>query len=169
MMTSPLSLLYKACGVVAAGFLVMIAVLTALSIITRLLGLSIPGLTAYAGYSMAASSFLALAYTFGHGGHIRVSLLLGRLQGQARRIGELWCLAAGSFFSGYLAWHAIGMVQISHKINDISQAPDATPLWIPQIAMAFGATVLAIAMVERLIQVARGAPVDLGDPELQQD
>lgn len=168
-MTSPLSLLYRICGGLAAFFLVMIAVLTGLSIVSRLMGFTILGLTAYAGYCMAASSFLALAYTFGHGGHIRVSLLLTRLKGRARYWAELWCLAAATFFAGYLAWYSIRMVQVSLKINDISQGTDATPLWIPQIGMAAGSTVLAIAVLDRLVQVARGAPIVDDDPELQSE
>lgn len=167
--TSPLALLYRACGALAAVFMVLIAVLTALSIITRLLGVTVLGLTAYAGYCMAASSFLALAYTFGHGGHIRVSLLLSKLKGRARRVGEIWCLTIGAGLAGYFAWYAIRMVQVSYKINDISQGTDATPLWIPQIAMALGTTVLAIAMVERLVRVLLGAPVESGAAELQQE
>lgn len=158
-MRSFLSGLYTACGALAALFLVAIAASVLLSIVSRLLGYSIPGLAAYAGYCMAASSFLALAYTFEHGGHIRVSILLQHLAGWRRRAAELWCLAAGFGLAAYLAWFSIKMVRVSIRIGDVSQAPDATPLWIPQIAMAFGATVLAIALLDRLVQVARGAPI----------
>lgn len=153
-----LSRLYLVCGGLAALFLVAIAVLVLLSITSRLLGYSIPGLSAYAGYCMAASSFLALAYTFEHGGHIRVAIVLQNLRGRGRRLAELWCLSAGLFLAGYLAWFSIKMVRVSLEIGDVSQAPDATPLWIPQLGMAIGATVLAIALLDRLIAVARGAP-----------
>ena len=161
-MRSALSRLYAACGALAALFLVAIAVIVLISVISRLLGVSIPGLTAYAGYCMAASSFLALAYTFVHGGHIRVSILLQRLGGAGRRLAELWCLAVGSFLATYLAWYAIKMVRVSIRIGDVSQAADATPLWIPQLGMAFGAAVLALALFDRLVAVARGAPLESG-------
>src|SRR3546814_5418875 len=81
---------------------------------------------------MASASFLALAYTFGHGGHIRVELILQRLSGRGRRLGELWCLAVGTFLAGYLAWYAVKMVQVSHSLGDVSESADATPLWIPR-------------------------------------
>jgi TRAP-type C4-dicarboxylate transport system permease small subunit len=145
-------------------FLVALAVIVLISVICRLLGFSIPGLTAYAGYCMAASSFLALAYTFEHGGHIRVSILLQRLHGTARWLAELWCLAVGSFLAAYLAWYGIKMVRVSIAIGDVSQAADATPLWIPQLGMALGASVLAIALIDRLVAVARGAPLETGRP-----
>jgi TRAP-type C4-dicarboxylate transport system permease small subunit len=159
-MRSALSGLYRACGALAALFLIAIAVMVLASITTRLLGLSVPGLTAYAGYCMAASSFLALAYTFERGGHIRVSIVLQHVEGWRRRVAELWCLGLGSFLAAYLAWFSVKMVRVSIRIGDVSQAPDATPLWIPQLGMAFGAAVLAIALLDRLVAVARGAPLE---------
>jgi TRAP-type C4-dicarboxylate transport system permease small subunit len=155
-----LSRLYAVCGVLAALFLLAIAIIVLVSIVSRLLGYSVPGLTAYAGYCMAASSFLALAYTFEHGGHIRVAIVLQQLEGWRRRLAELWCLAAGLFLATYLAWFSIKMVRVSLEIGDVSPAADATPLWIPQLGMAFGASVLAIALLDRLIAVARGGPIE---------
>lgn len=155
-----LDTLYTACGALAALFLVAIGVLVLTSITTRLLGLTVPGLTNYAGYCMAASSFLALAYTLRRGGHIRVAILLQHLDGWRRRAAELWCLAVGFVLAAWLAWYSVKMVRVSLQINDISPGPDATPLWIPQIAMALGTTVLAIALLDRLIEVARGGPIE---------
>ena len=159
-MRRALDTLYTACGLLAALFLVAIGILVLTSIITRLLGLTVPGLANYAGYSMAASSFLALAYTLRKGGHIRVSILLQHLGGWRRRAAELWCLGAGFALAAWFAWYSVKMVRVSLQINDISPGPDATPLWIPQIAMALGTTVLAIALLDRLIEVASGGPVE---------
>jgi len=155
-----LDTLYTGCGVLAALFLVAIGVLVLTSITTRLLGLTVPGLANYAGYCMAASSFLALAYTLRKGGHIRVSILLQHLDGWRRRAAELWCLGVGFLLAAWFAWYSVKMVRVSVQIHDISPGPDATPLWIPQIAMAVGTTVLAIALLDRLIEVARGGPVE---------
>ncbi|HEY9548286.1 MAG TPA: TRAP transporter small permease [Kiloniellaceae bacterium] len=152
--------LYLAAGALAGVSLVAIGVLVMLSIVTRLLGIYVAGLTDYAGYAMASASFLALAYTFGQGGHIRVELILQRLSGRGRRLGELWCLAVGTFLAGYLAWYAVKMVQVSHSLGDVSESADATPLWIPQLGMAIGAVLLAVALADRLVCVALGAPLD---------
>ncbi len=143
--------------------MIAIAVLILLSIVTRMLGIYLPGLSDYAGYAMASASFLALGYTFGAGGHIRVSLVLGKLKGRARRGLELWCLAVGAALSGYLAWFSVKMVWISMELGDVSEGPDATPLWIPQLGMAVGTVILMIALVDRLVAVARGAEVEPGE------
>jgi TRAP-type C4-dicarboxylate transport system permease small subunit len=150
---------YLIAGAFAGLFLIAIGVLVLLSIVTRLMGVYVPGLTAYAGYAMACSSFLALAYTFGQGGHIRVSLFLDKFRGPRRRAAELWCLAIGTFLAGYLAFFSVKMVRVSHLLGDVSESADATPLWIPQIGMAVGAVLLALALADRLVCVAFGAPL----------
>lgn len=159
--------LYLAAGALAGLALLTLGILVLLSIVTRQLGIYVAGLTDYAGYTMASCSFLALAYTFGAGGHIRVELVLQRLQGRARRWGELWCLAIGTFLAGYLAWYAVKMVHISYLLGDVSESADATPLWIPQTGMAVGAVLLAIALADRLVSVALGAPLEDGGAEEQ--
>ena len=110
----------------------------------------------FAGYAMLACSFLALAHTFGRGEHVRVTLLIQRLQGRARRWAELWCLAAGTFLSGFLAWYCVKLMLDSRAFGDMSTGLVAIPLWLPQIFMAIGACVLFIAMVEQLVVVATG-------------
>lgn len=150
---------YLACGVIAACFLVLLGILILLSIVSRLLGLYVPGLNAYSGYAMAASSFLALAYTFREGGHIRVVMLRNALAGRARYLLEVWCLAIASFFACYLAWFLIRMTWFSYEFEEKSEGADATLLWMPQSLMAFGATVMALTVVHALIKtLVTGTP-----------
>jgi TRAP-type C4-dicarboxylate transport system permease small subunit len=110
---------------------------------------------------MAAASFFALAYALNRGAHIRVSLLLSAL-GRWRRAGEIWCFGIGSALACYFAWYAIKGVRVSYQLHDISQGQDATPLWIPQLVMAIGGTLFAIALVDRFLQVAAGGTWELG-------
>ncbi len=155
-----LNRIYTFAGAVAAGFLVLLALCVALSILTRMAGLYVAGLTAYSGYAMAASAFLALAYTFREGGHIRVALLRNRLAGRARFAVEVWCLGVASVFSVYLAWYLVRMTEISWQFGDKSEGADATPLWIPQSALAVGASVMALAAVHALIKTLLTRDID---------
>lgn len=129
----------------------------------RWFGLGLRGLDAYAGYAIAASLFLALPGTFVRGEHIRVSLILERLPARARATLEVWCLLAGVALSAALAFYACRLVWVSWLTHDVSPASDATPLWLPQIAMALGCTGLALALVHALWQrwqgVSFAAPV----------
>lgn len=143
--------LYFGCGVIAAVCLMGIGVLVLLSVVARPIGLYIPGLNTYAGYLMAASSFMALAYTFRRNGHIRVNLLLSRLRGGRHRALQIWCHGIAALLSIYIAYYLIDMVLVSLDFGDVSEAADATPLWIPQSALAVGAVVFALSIVDSLI------------------
>jgi len=147
--------LYRLCGALAAIFLLLILVLIVVEMIARWTGVSLPGSSSYAGYSMAGATFLAMAYTLNHGAHIRVKIFLARL-GRFRRWGEIWCFAVGTLLVSYFAWFAIKTAYWSYKLNDISQGQDATPLWIPQLTMCIGTTVFAIAMIDNLLQLLCG-------------
>lgn len=150
---------YTACGVIGAGFLVVIAICVALSIITRLLGLYVAGLTEYSGYAMAASSFFALAYTFRAGAHIRVALVRNRFGATGRLVLELWCLGLAALFTSFLAFYLVRMTWVSWVFGEKSEGGAATPLWIPQTAVAAGATVMAVAAIHGLVlTIVRRAP-----------
>jgi TRAP-type C4-dicarboxylate transport system permease small subunit len=151
-----LDTVYDAAGYLAAFFMVGILIMVLASVVGRLAGFNLRGSDAYAGYCMAAASFLALAHTLKRGEHIRVTLLLQRFGGRLRRPLELWSHAAGTFFCAVLAFYSVRLAWQSRAFHDISQGNDATPLWIPQIGMAVGAIVLLAAMVDDFILVIRG-------------
>lgn len=147
-----LDLIYTAGGVLAALCLLGILLIIMLQMSARWFGEVFPGSTDYAGYLMAAASFFAFAYALNHGAHIRVSIVLNAL-GRWRRWGEIWCFGIGSLLSGYFAWYAVKGTYWSHKLNDVSQGQDATPLWIPQIPMAIGTIMLAVCFLDHLVRL----------------
>ena len=151
-----LDALYDGAAWAAALAMIGLLAMVLLSIASRQLNFHVPGTDAYAGYLMAACGFLALAHTFKRGEHIRVTLILLRLQGRARRAMELWALAAGTLLAGLAAFYAVRLSWQSHLFHDISTGNDATPLWIPQLSMALGAVVLLIAFVDEWVQELRG-------------
>ena len=155
-MRRALDALYDGAAWLAALAMVGLLLMVLLSIVSRQAGFHVPGTDAYAGYLMAAAGFLALAHTLKKGEHIRVTLLLGKLQGRARHAMELWALAAASFLAGLFAFYSARLVWQSHLFHDISTSNDATPLWIPQLAMAAGTLILAIAFVDELVMALRG-------------
>jgi TRAP-type C4-dicarboxylate transport system permease small subunit len=150
-MRKALDALYDGAAALAAFFMVALLVMVLLSITSRLLHFHVPGTDAYAGYLMAAAGFLALAHTLKRGEHIRVTLLINALAGTPRRALELWALAAASALALLGAYYSARLVWQSRAFNDISTASDATPLWLPQLGMAIGTAVLAIAFVDELV------------------
>jgi TRAP-type C4-dicarboxylate transport system permease small subunit len=121
-----LDFLYDAAGYLAAFFMVGLLLMVLASVLGRLLDFQLRGSDAYAGYCMAAASFLALAHTLKRGEHIRVTLLLERFGERIARALDLWCHLAGSFFCAVLAVYSVRLAWQSCKFNDISQGNDAT-------------------------------------------
>jgi TRAP-type C4-dicarboxylate transport system permease small subunit len=158
-MRRSLDFLYNAAGYLAAFFMVGLLLMVLASVVGRLLNFQLRGSDAYAGYCMAAASFLALAHTLKRGEHIRVTLVLERFGGRFARGLDLWCHVAGTFFCAVLAFYSVRLAWQSWQFNDVSQGNDATPLWIPQIGMALGAVVLLVAMVDDLVRLVRNRPV----------
>ncbi len=148
--------LYEVAGWLAALFMIGTLVFVLLGIFGRLLDFHVRGTDAYAGYCMAASGFLALAYTLRRNEHIRVTLVLGHVPAGARKALEVWCHVVAVALAAILAFYSVRLDWQSHTFNDISTANDATPLWIPQLAMATGSVILLVALVDALVDVLRG-------------
>lgn len=159
--------IYRLGGALAAFFLVMIALLTLLQIGGRLFHIQVRDADVFAGFAMAASSFLGLAYTLRTGGHIRVTLFISRIHGPIRRIIEGWCLLFAIVAVGAFAWFTLGLVQISYEYNDLSTGMIGVPLWIPQMGMLLGVALLELALLEEGLRFVRSEPqtYDSGDAE----
>ena len=146
-----LNKLYRFSGYIAAFFLILVAVFILIGISSRIFGFYIRGLAEYSGYSMAAASFFALAYTFIEGGHIRITLFLEKFSGFKKKLIETWCLLMASFFSGYLAFYFIKMLVISYKFQERSEGADEILIWIPQTSVAIGSTIFFICVCHQFI------------------
>lgn len=160
--------LYLATGWAAAFIILGIAVLISAQVLlnfaTRVFGLplpsTIPSYADFAGFMLAAATFLAMPYTLRSGGHIRVSLVTARLPRRAQFGLELGVLVLSAAFVGYACWFCIALVLESLHFNDLSNGIVPIPLWIPQAVMSLGMTLLWVSLIDSLVQTwARGAPV----------
>jgi TRAP-type C4-dicarboxylate transport system permease small subunit len=142
---------YKISGYIAAIFLVLVAVFILTGISSRIFGFYIRGLAEYSGYSMGASSFFALAYTFYDKAHIRITLFIEKIESKKRRFAEIWCLSVASFFSGFMAYYFIKMVIISIRFEERSEGADEILIWIPQSSLAIGSFVFFICIFHHLV------------------
>tara|TARA_B100000767_G_scaffold90559_1_gene86990 strand:+ start:948 stop:1439 length:492 start_codon:yes stop_codon:yes gene_type:complete len=143
--------IYKTSGYIAAIFLILVAVFILTGITSRIFGFYIRGLSEYSGYSMAASSFFALSYTFYEKAHIRITLFLEKLKNKNKRFAEIWGLSIASFFSGFMAFYFIKMTIISIKFEERSEGADEMLIWIPQSAVAMGSLIFFICILHHCI------------------
>ena len=120
---------YLGAGVVAAGFMLTILLLIVAQMIARWSNLTFPGSTEYAGYAMAATSFLALAHALTRGAHIRVSIFLNMNRFTAMWLDALAMLVA-AVTATYFARYAIKTNILSKVLNDRTQGQDFVPEWL---------------------------------------
>ncbi|MDX9862324.1 MAG: TRAP transporter small permease [Rhodospirillales bacterium] len=146
---------YRASGGAAACFLFLIAATIVAQIVGRFFGIALDS-TESGGFSLAATTFLGLAYTLKHGAHIRVSLLVSRFRGRVARAVELWCSGFAAAAMAFLTWQTILMVHDSWRFGEISPGLLAIPFWIPQSGMLLGATILTVALIDEFWLVATG-------------
>lgn len=125
-------------------------------LVGRPLGFIVPSYAEFAGFLLAAASFLALPHTLRCGVHIRVTSVLDRLGGRSLDGAELWCSLAGAALSGYFTWFTMLLVEESWRYGDLSPGMVPVPLWIPQASVAAGLAILTIAFVDRFVSLLTG-------------
>ena len=157
-MRKMLDRLYLGSGAIASLLIAAICVLVCTQVLFNLItrfadrsvNLTIPSYGDFAGYFLAASSFLALAYTLTRGGHIRVNLVLSRLPTRLRLITEVLSTALCAMVSLYATFYMAKLCLESYEYQDLSSGLIAIPIWIPQTVVLLGMSILCIALLETL-------------------
>jgi TRAP-type C4-dicarboxylate transport system permease small subunit len=162
-----LDALYDGAARLAAVMMVGTLLAVLASMLDRIVTLPVKGVDMYAGYFMAAAGFLALAHTLKRGEHIRVTLVLNAVSPAVRRKMELWSLSVAVLLSGALALYSVRLAWQSWDFHDVSTGSDATPLWIPQLAMALGTLIFFIAFVDEWWLEVRGRRAVAASTELK--
>lgn len=153
-------------GWIGAACLVALTLLMLAEITVRALSNFFPWVPAdipvaweYSSYLMAACFTFGAAMTLRAGGHIRVTLVLGKLSGPARRWMEVCASLIATMFTGFLA---IAMVRFSWAAFERGQTSisSGTLLWIPEAVIAFGMVLLALQFFARFIQALLGLPLE---------
>jgi TRAP-type C4-dicarboxylate transport system permease small subunit len=153
-------------GWIGAACLVTLTLLMLAEITVRALSNFIPWVPAdipvaweYSSYLMAACFTFGAAMTLRAGGHIRVSLVLGRLDAGARRWFEAGAALVATLFVGFLS---IAMARFAWSAFEYGQTSisSGTMLWIPESVIAFGMVLLALQFLSRFIQALLGLPLE---------
>ena len=153
-------------GWIGAACLITLTLLMLAEITVRALSNFLPWVPAdipvaweYSSYLMAACFTFGAAMTLRAGGHIRVTLVLGRLAPPARRLMEIAAALVATLFVGFLA---IAMARFAWSAFQRGQTSisSETLLWIPESVIAFGMMLLALQFLARFIQAVLGLPLE---------
>lgn len=166
--------LYALSGAISAGFLVLICALVTVQVLLNLstkifgtkLAMTIPSYAEFAGFFLAAASFMALAYTLNKGGHIRVTLLKQFLPQKVQLISEIFALGICTIAAIYATWFMASLNMESLRFGDMSPGIIAVPLWIPQVSLTLGLAIFAIALADLTIRTILEKKIVLQPAEL---
>jgi TRAP-type C4-dicarboxylate transport system permease small subunit len=155
--------LYVTSGVAAAICILLICIIVSLQVVFNIItrarlfdvNLTIPSYTEISGFLFAAASFLALAYALTRGGHIRVTLILGILGERFRYAADLFSVLFCGLLSGATAYYMISLNMESFEFGDKSSGILSIPIWLVQLPLSIGLTILTIAFVDLFMQLIR--------------
>ena len=155
-----LDALYRCAGWMAAFSIFLIFALVAVQVGARFLdsllvlaglhptGFIVPSIAEICGFLLGAASFLGLAYTLVVGGHIRVGLVIERLDASARRVVEA---VVGLLAAGIAIYATVALARLTWKslsYGDVSYGIVPVPLALPQGIMTIGVAILSIALLD---------------------
>ncbi|MBV7396421.1 TRAP transporter small permease subunit [Mameliella sediminis] len=112
----------------------------------------------YSAYFFAVAVFCGAAYTLRTGGHVRVALLRGLLGPRGQHWMEIFATLIGVGITLFAANAMVAFAWRSFQRGSVSPTVDATPLAIPQGAIAFGLVLLALQMIARLLRLFLNEP-----------
>lgn len=148
---------------VAAGSAGLLAAMLILEVIvTSFFSWSQAWVVEYSMFLLAFVLFCGSGWTLRQGGHIRVSVLL---QALPRRLAFATDVLASALTIGVLAFASQALwpqALRSLEFGSTASFPMATPLWIPQVLLAVGVTLLTLAFIARLTRLLLGQAPDLG-------
>ena len=130
----------------AGGILFM---LTALYITLDVLGRNFAGVSSavtdeMGGYALAFGGMWAVAYTLRTNGHVRIDVLLPHLPRRARALLTYAAMAVMMSFAAVVAVYTWTLALDSYWIDARAVSFLRTPLYVPQMLMAIGLSVLAL-------------------------
>ncbi|UYI49172.1 TRAP transporter small permease [Vibrio natriegens] len=144
--------IYRVAGAISGVCIVIICITILVRVTGRWFGVVIPSSGDIAGYLLAASSFLALAYSFRSGSHIRVSLFLQKLSPTALIIVERSILLLASVLVVFLSYQLGYMVWESWLFEEVTHGYIPMPLWAVQLPVAIGSAIFAISVIDTTVR-----------------
>lgn len=106
----------------------------------------------YSGYLMVATVLFGLAHTLASGGHIRITILTGRLPEKPRRWLESLTALLALLLCLYLFRHAYAMVYDTWSLGMTADSIAETPLWIPQLSLLGGLALLCLQLLAEMLR-----------------
>lgn len=135
--------------IVAAALLVGVEV-----VIRKVFTLTIGGADELSGYALAISTAFALGFGLVERAHVRIDSLYIHLPVRVAAFLDLVGIVLFMAFFAVIAWHGLGVLETSWRVDAHSLSPLGTPLVVPQALWMIG---LALFLLIALVLFARAS------------
>ncbi|WP_157966408.1 TRAP transporter small permease [Oceanibium sediminis] len=153
-------------GAVSGLLLLAMVAVMFLSILLRQFGMLLPGTEDIATFSMVGLAFLGIPYVYISGMHIRVETIYTRLSEPLQRRVNVFCVCIGIAVCAVLLYFTALLAYDSWRFGDTSFGLLPIPLWIPQLPIPLGITLLLLAFLDDLFALLGGGEASFQrDPE----
>jgi TRAP-type mannitol/chloroaromatic compound transport system permease small subunit len=112
-----------------------------------------------AGYILVLASTWGFAYTLRADAHVRIDVLLPHMSPRLRVAMDVVAQALMAVFACMFAWRCWILVVDSWETGIRSSTYLLTPLWIPQVILAIGFSLLAVTAVAMAAVIVAGLAV----------
>ena len=106
----------------------------------------------FSGYLLVGCAYLAIAWGWKEGAHVRITILVDILSRKAAGFLRLITLVLNLIFSFLLVWVSFKYLAYSIKVDMRSASWLVTPLQVPQGTLIVGFILLALIVVLRTIE-----------------
>ena len=165
------SVVERICKLACVAALVVMLVVVGVDIVTRsLLNFSFEISDELGGYLLVVICFVSLPVCQASDSFHRVELVQSRLSPFGRAVSHVIFDLLSLAFCALLLWQLVRFEMSSFRFADRAPTYLATPLWIPQAAMALGAAAMCFSMLRTLaadiarLRTAGKTPEGTGEP-----
>ena len=136
-------------GYLAGGMYIVLAFFVTYDVLARkwgaLIGLPTTQVTdEISGYMLALAATWGLAYALRCGSHVRVDVLFPYMPPRLKAVADFAAFALMAVFATIMAWKIWALVADSWLTGQKSSTYLLTPLYVPQLILGVGFTLLAV-------------------------
>jgi TRAP-type mannitol/chloroaromatic compound transport system permease small subunit len=146
--------IYLGMGYICGIEILMLALFIVYQVIARKVNwVMAPGMHQMSGYVLAMAVTWAFSYSLRTGSHVRIDALLSFMPRPLRWVADWVALGSILFFTSVTAWKTWIMVLMSYDLGAVSTTYPLTPLWIPQMVVAIGFSMLGATAMHMMVDM----------------
>lgn len=152
--------------VAGVGILIMALLITTEVVGRHLFGFSMLVVDEWSGYLLVMVTFLGLAYTMKTNGFLQIEFLLNRLEPKQKKIFHIFLISIALFYSILIDHKLIAHTWSSYSTGLVSVSISETPLFIPQLFMPLGMSLLVLELFrEGVLSIRDLISFDANNPQ----